>query len=125
MEFEVQRRGAEDAEGAQRVLSAQTSALTLRPLRLCVFAWYCCRLLPRLPRWFVWAWLLTSPWTLNLSTVIYNPSYVLAGGILFFVGALEVCPFTRRGLVPARLADASMGFGLLWAMQLHMSWVVL
>src|SRR5215213_7542813 len=92
---------------------------------LCLFAWYCCRRLPRLPRWFVWGWLLTSPWTLNLSTVIYNPSYMLAGGILFFVGALEVYPFTRRGLVPARLANASMGFALLWAMQLHMSWVVL
>jgi hypothetical protein len=92
---------------------------------LCLFAWYCCRRLPGLPRWFVWGWLLTSPWTLNLSTVIYNPSYMLAGGILFFVGALEVYPFTRRGLVPARLANASMGFGLFWAMQLHMSWVVL
>ncbi|HEX6186232.1 MAG TPA: hypothetical protein VFZ44_20250 [Pyrinomonadaceae bacterium] len=92
---------------------------------LCLFAWYCCRRLPRLPRWFVWGWLLTSPWTLNLSTVIYNPSYMLAGGILFFVGALEVFPFTRRGLVPGWLANAAMGFGFFWAMQLHMSWVVL
>ena len=92
---------------------------------LCLFAWYCCRRLPGLPRWFVWGWLLTSPWTLNLSTVIYNPSYMLAGGILFFVGALELFPFTRRGLVPAWLANASMGFALLWSMQLHMSWVVL
>ncbi len=92
---------------------------------LCLFAWYCCRRLSGLPRWFVWGWLLTSPWTLNLSTVIYNPSYMLAGGILFFVGALEVYPFTRRGLVGARLANALMGFALLWSMQLHMSWVVL
>ncbi|HYH85254.1 MAG TPA: hypothetical protein VEX60_07210 [Pyrinomonadaceae bacterium] len=92
---------------------------------LCLFAWYCCRCLPGLPRWFVWAWLLTSPWTLNLSTVIYNPSYLLAGGILFFVGALEIYPFTRRGVVPARLANAMMGFSLFWVMQLHMSWVVL
>jgi hypothetical protein len=92
---------------------------------LCLFAWYCCRRLPGLPRWFVWGWLLTSPWTLNLSTVIYNPSYMLAGGILFFVGALEVLPYTRRGLVSSRLANFSMGFGLFWAMQLHMSWVVL
>jgi hypothetical protein len=50
---------------------------------------------------------------------------MLAGGILFFIGALEVYPFTRRGLWPDWLANASMGFGLLWAMQLHMSWVVL
>ncbi len=92
---------------------------------LCLFAWYCRRRLPDLPRWFVWGWLLTSPWTLNLSTVIYNPSYMLAGGILFFVGALEVCPWTRRGLVAPWLANASMGFALCWSMQLHMSWVVL
>lgn len=92
---------------------------------LCLFAWYCQRRLPDLPRWFVWGWLLTSPWTLNLSTVIYNPSYVLAGGILFFVGALELYPPTRRGLVPTWLANVMTGFGLCWVMQLHMSWVVL
>ena len=92
---------------------------------LCLFAWYCCRRLPGLPRWFVWGWLLTSPWTLNLSTVVYNPSYVLAGGVLFFVGALELYPQTRRGLIDARLANAMTGFGLCWVMQLHMSWVVL
>ncbi|MCA1621950.1 MAG: hypothetical protein LC795_22285 [Acidobacteria bacterium] len=92
---------------------------------LCLFAWYCQRRLPSLPRWFVWGWLLTSPWTLNLSTVIYNPSYMLAGGILFFVGALEVFPVTRRRLLPPRLANASMGFALFWSMQLHLSWVVL
>jgi hypothetical protein len=92
---------------------------------LCLFAWYCRRRLPGLPRWFVWSWLLTSPWTLDLSTTIYNPSYLLAGGILFFVGALELYPCTRARLVDARLASASMGFALFWVMQLHMSWVVL
>jgi hypothetical protein len=92
---------------------------------LCLFAWYCGRRLPDLPRWFVWGWLLTSPWTLNLSTVIYNPSYVLAGGVLFFVGALELYPPTRRGLIDAWCANAMTGFGLCWVMQLHMSWVVL
>jgi hypothetical protein len=92
---------------------------------LCLFAWYCCKRLPTLPRWFVWSWLLTSPWTLNLSTVVYNPSYLLAGGILFFVGALELYPCTRARLLDARLASALMGFAVFWVMQLHMSWVVL
>jgi hypothetical protein len=92
---------------------------------LCLFAWYCRRRLPALPGWFVWSWLLTSPWTLNLSTVVYNPSYLLAGGILFFVGALELYPCTRGRLLDARLANAMMGFALFWVMQLHMSWVVL
>src|SRR6266481_2671410 len=41
---------------------------------LCFFAWYCCRRLPGIPHWFVWAWLLTEPWTICLSTQVYNPS---------------------------------------------------
>lgn len=92
---------------------------------LCLFAWYCTRRLPRTPRWFVWGWLLTAPWTLNFSTHVVNPSYVLPGSILFFVGALETIPATRKALVPAWLANLSMGFALCWVMQLHLSWVVL
>jgi hypothetical protein len=94
-------------------------------LSLCLLAWYCCKRLPGLPRWFVWTWLLTCPWTLSLSTNIYNPSYLLAGGILFFVGALEIYPFTTRKLIDIRLANIMLGFSLFWAMQLHLSWVVL
>ncbi len=94
-------------------------------LSLCLLAWYCCKRLPGLPRWFVWTWLLTCPWTLSLSTNIYNPSYLLAGGILFFVGALEIYPFTGRKLIDIRLANMMLGFSLFWAMQLHLSWVLL
>ncbi|HEX3558304.1 MAG TPA: hypothetical protein VHU19_03820 [Pyrinomonadaceae bacterium] len=92
---------------------------------LCLFAWYCMRRLPGSPRWFVWGWLLTAPWTLNFSTHVVNPSYVLPGAILFFVGALETYPATRERLVPALWANLMMGFALLWVMQLHLSWVVL
>ena len=92
---------------------------------LCFFAWYCTRRLPGTPAWFVWGWLLTAPWTLNFSTHVVNPSYVLTGGVLFFVGALETIPATRKALVPTRLANFMMGFALLWVMQLHLSWVAL
>jgi hypothetical protein len=92
---------------------------------LCLLAWYCCKRLPGLPRWFVWTWLLTSPWTLNLSTNIYNPSYLLAGSILCLIGALEIYPWTSLNLIDRRLANAMLGFGLLWTMQLHLSWVLL
>src|SRR5688500_15640228 len=44
---------------------------------LCFFAWYCTKRLPDIPQWLVWVWLLTCPWTLNLSTQVFNPSYVL------------------------------------------------
>jgi hypothetical protein len=92
---------------------------------LCLLAWYCARRLPGVPAWFVWGWLLTMPWTLNFSTHVVNPSYVLTGAVLFFVGALETYPPTRKCLVPAWLSNLSMGFALFWVMQLHLSWVVL
>jgi hypothetical protein len=73
----------------------------------------------------VWGWLLTAPWTLNFSTHVVNPSYVLPGAILFFVGVLETLPATRKGPVGARAANFMIGFALLWVMQLHLSWVAL
>jgi hypothetical protein len=92
---------------------------------LCFFAWYCARRLPRSPAWLIWGWLLTAPWTLNFSTHVVNPSYVLPGGILFFVGCLETLPATRKGFVPVCASNFMMGLALLWVMQLHLSWVVL
>jgi hypothetical protein len=92
---------------------------------LCLLAWYCCKRLPDLPRWLVWSWLLTAPWVLDLSTTIYNPSYVLPGSILFFVGALETYPFTSRQIISAKWASFMMGLALFWVMQLHLSWVLL
>ena len=92
---------------------------------LCFFAWYCCKRLPEIPKWFVWSWLLTAPWALNLSTHIYNPSYVLPGALLFFPGAIETYPFLSRGLVPRHWANFMMGSALFWIMQFHLSWVVL
>lgn len=92
---------------------------------LCFFAWYCSRRLPEMPKWFIWTWLLTAPWTLNLSTHIINPSYVLFGAILFFVGVIETYPFLTRNLVPLHWANLMMGLALFWVMQFHMSWVIL
>lgn len=92
---------------------------------LCFFAWYCCKRLPEIPRWIVWGWLLTAPWTLNVSTHIFNPSYVLPGAILFFVAASETYPSLSRGLIATRWANFMMGSSLFWIMQFHLSWVVL
>lgn len=94
-------------------------------LSLCWFAWYCTKRLPEMPRWLVWSWLLTAPWTLNLSTQVYNPSYVLTGSILFFVAAIETYPSLTKHLVPTALANFMMGLALFWVMQFHLSWVIL
>ena len=92
---------------------------------LCFFAWYCSKRLPNLPRWFVWCWLLTAPWTLNLSTHIFNPSYVLPAAILFFVATIETYPFLTCRLLSNSFCFFSMGFALFWIMQFHLSWIVL
>jgi len=92
---------------------------------LSFFAWYCAQRFPAIPRWLIWSWLFTAPWTLNFSTNIFNPSYVLCAAILFFVAAIETYPFLSRGIVPLRWANVMMGFGLFWIMQLHLSWIIL
>src|SRR5205823_1620034 len=92
---------------------------------LCFLAWYFSKHLLEVPAWIIYAWLLTAPWTMNVSTNIYNPSYVLTGSALFFVGALETYPFLSIKIIPPRWANLMMGFGLLWVMQLHLSWIVL
>jgi len=92
---------------------------------LCFFAWYCTKRLPNVPAWFIWIWLMTAPWTLNFSTHVVNPSYVLPGAILFFIGFLETFPYTSKQLISRSMAIFMMGVSLFWVMQLHMSWTVL
>ncbi len=92
---------------------------------LAAFAWYLSRRLPEVPRWFVWGWLLTAPWTLHFSTHVNNTSYVLAGAIPFFLGFFEAVPAVSAGLIRPAFAWALMGFGLTWVVQCHLSAVVL
>src|SRR5207247_522920 len=92
---------------------------------LCYLAWYLCARLPELPRWLVWTWVLTAPWTLHYSTHVVNPSYVLPAAVVFFVGFWEAHPRLRAGLAPPALAHFMMGLALCWTMQVHMSWVLL
>jgi hypothetical protein len=92
---------------------------------LALLAWYLSRRLPDVPRWLIWTSLFTLPWTLNFSTHIVNPSYVLAGAVMFFVGFFEAMPQLSRRIVSFTVAWSMMGAGLLFVMQLHMSWVLL
>lgn len=54
-----------------------------------------------------------------------NPSYVLFGAVLFWVGAVEAAVFPDAPLLPKRLADYLQGFGIAWVLQLHLSWTLL
>jgi hypothetical protein len=90
-----------------------------------LLAWYLSRRLPSVPTWLIWLSLLTLPWTLNFSTHVVNPSYVLAAGAVFFVGFFEATPVLTHRIVRSSLAWSMMGAGLLAMVQLHMSWVLL
>jgi hypothetical protein len=92
---------------------------------LAVFAWYLGARLPELPRWLIWGWLTTLPWTLELSTHIINPSYVLPASLLFFLAWFEAWPRTSIGRVPIVLCFALMGAAIGWIAQVHMSWPLL
>ncbi len=92
---------------------------------LMLFAYYLHKRIPSLSSWLIYGWLMTAPWTLNYSTHIVNPSYVLPAAILFFIAVFERLIFYHRPLIRPHYAFAMMGFSLLWIMQLHLSFVLL
>jgi hypothetical protein len=92
---------------------------------LCVFAFYLQKKFPQIPYWFTWIWIFICPWAINFSTYVINPSYVLFGAILFFIGFFESIPKLSIGFIKVRTAFFMMGFSLFWIYQFHMSWVLL
>ncbi|HNW69482.1 MAG TPA: hypothetical protein PKI01_03705 [Bacteroidales bacterium] len=92
---------------------------------LCFFAVYIQKRFTETPAWFIWIWLLTCPWAMNFSTHVLNPSYVLFGAVLFFIGFFEAIPKLSIGFLKPWLAFFLMGFALFWVYQLHMSWILL
>ncbi len=92
---------------------------------LAMFAWYITARLPGLPAWLVWGWLMTVPWTLEFSTHIINPSYLLAPALIFFIGFFEAVPAFRLGKIPEPIAFVLMGAAIGWVLQIHMSWPLL
>ena len=88
-------------------------------------SWYIAKRLPKIPFLFVFAWIALLPWTLNDSTHMYNPCYLLIGSVLFFVGFLEAVPALSIRALSTNPAFALMGFGFFWNMQFHFSWILL
>jgi len=94
-------------------------------LALCLLAWYICRRLPDLPRWLVYGWVLTLPWTLHYGTHLINTSYILPAAIIFFVAFFEAHPRFGVRLISAPVAFFGMGAAVCWMMQIHASWPLL
>ena len=92
---------------------------------LCAFAWYVGEHRPMAPRWLVWGWLLTIPWTIQFSGHLINTSYILPASLVFFVGFFESVPLLSLGRIRAPIAHALMGAALAWLVQIHMSWPLL
>lgn len=92
---------------------------------LSFFAFYITKRLPDLPKWFVWIIILISPWLLNFSTHIVNPSYILPFSILFFISFFETIPLYQKKILSYPLSLFLMGLCTTLIMQLHLSWVLL
>jgi hypothetical protein len=86
---------------------------------------YLTRRFALVPAWITYAWLLTCPWTLNFSTHVYNPSYLLFLGCFFFVGFFELMPPLTANLVPPGASFFLLGFSLAASFQIHLSWPLL
>jgi hypothetical protein len=92
---------------------------------LCAFAWYVGEHRPAAPRWLVWGWLLTIPWTIEFSGHLINTSYILPASLIFFLGFFESVPALSLGRIAPAIAHAMMGAALAWIVQIHMSWPLL
>jgi hypothetical protein len=92
---------------------------------VCALAWYACEHLPHTPRWLIWGWFLTIPWTIQFSAHLINTSYILAPAIVFFLGFFEAVPSFSLRRIPAPVAFGMMGLAVIWLLQIHMSWPLL
>lgn len=92
---------------------------------LVLFARYLTRRFPLIPAWITYAWLLTCPWTLNFSTHVYNPSYLLVLSCLFFVGFFELVPSFAANMLSPGTSFFLMGLSLAASFQVHLSWPLL
>lgn len=85
---------------------------------------YLVRKFPGVPAWFIWMWVWFSPWTLNFSTTPINPSYLLVMAIPFWIVLLDGYAYGGKSIRPGWVFFI-IGFAIGWAMQLHLSWVLM
>ncbi|MEY4905007.1 MAG: hypothetical protein RLZZ292_2822 [Bacteroidota bacterium] len=94
-------------------------------LSLGCFAYYIAKRIPNLPKWLIWAWMMSLPWTMIYSTRVVNPSYVLVFAIPFFISVWELLPIYTNSVLSRRFAFFLLGLTPCLIMQLHLSFVLL
>lgn len=90
-----------------------------------LFAWYVTKRIMQLPVWLIWVWIMTLTWTMNYSTRVVNPSYVLVFAVPFFIAVFELLPIYKVKIVPVILCFFVLGAMPFLIMQLHLSYVLL
>ncbi len=97
----------------------------LNILGVALLAWYIHRRLPALPQSWLMVWICVTPWLLEKCCHIINPAYDFFPSVLFFIGFLEALPEMRKDILNSFWANAAMGLGIFWIMQIHFSYVFL
>lgn len=92
---------------------------------LSFLAWYVTKRIGDLPTWFVWLFLMTSPWTLFNGTGVFNMPYILAFSCVFFVCFVDSVTIYSTKLIPEKAAFFLTGLSFGCLMQLHLSWALL
>ncbi len=91
---------------------------------LSLLAFFISKRFTDIPQWVTWLWVMTAPWTMNYSTRVVNPSYVLVFSIPFFIAFLGLFEPSIRWM-GKKVSYFIMGLTTTLIMQLHLSWVLL
>ena len=80
-------------------------------LSLGFLAWYLSKRLQDISRTFIWIYVFLIPWSICYFTRVINPSHVIPGAILFFIGIFEIYPQIRKNILPQWLCFYFLGLG--------------
>lgn len=92
---------------------------------LSYFANYLCKRFTDFPKWLIWTLTLTTPWIMQFSTRVVNPSYVILFSIPFFLCFIEVMDYFKDSIIKKGISFFVFGLALTCVMQIHLSWVLL
>ncbi|MCX6154554.1 MAG: hypothetical protein NT007_10375 [Candidatus Kapabacteria bacterium] len=93
-------------------------------ISLAFLAWYISKRIPNFNKVILYFWIFFSSWSLVYFTLIMNTAQMVPGAVLFWIGIFETYPKIKIGVINSKLAAYFIGFGMLWAFQMHASWVL-
>lgn len=94
-------------------------------LSLGLLAFYISKRITTIPRWLIWMWVMGLTWTMDYSTRVVNPSYVIVFAVPFFLSVIEILPVYSTNIFSRKLCFFLLGICTCLIMQLHLSYVLL